>query len=152
MLSTKQVTLALESFCIEVMPELEGSYDYSTDEQYKGLPDVAIEVQDLSVGAVPVSSNLRQIQQIEQARTFTWNVQILIIVPPEPAADADTALKDLTDRFISRVLLDKTLGGRVSWVGDSPRASFLPPFVEFEDGTQGRFVTLYLQVGQMTEV
>lgn len=152
MISTEDTVEAVSEWAVATLPELtDKSYAYATGDRVLGLPDIAVEIVDYSVNVDVASGTLRQIQQIEQIRLKVTNLELILVVPPNPPSEADKALKDFSDRLVDALLKDKTLGGRVSWAGNTPRVSFRPPYVEFDDGTQGRIVTLYLQIGQQLE-
>ncbi len=149
-MSTKTLTNAIMDWGVEVLPEVQEAYDHATDER-AGLPDIAVEVTGWRITAGPVDQRLAKLQVQQQDMKVT-DLEFILVVAPEPAETAEDQLKDFSDRLVDALLQDPSLGNRVAWVNNNPRVSFRPPLVEFEDGTRGRIVTLFLQVGQTVEV
>lgn len=151
-MTTDELTTHVVDWAVSVLPELSGSYDHATDERYKGLPDIAVEIVSMRVTDIRGDGRMAKLQQIQQLRMKQYDLELILVVDPDPPEQAEAFVKDFADRLVDNLLSNKTLGGRVAWVNDTPRVSYRPPFVEFTDGTRGRIVTLYLQVGQQVEV
>jgi hypothetical protein len=147
------ISAAIIAWAVEVLPELDGAgYDYATDERYKGLPDVACEISSWALNDFPgADRRLAQLQQVQQLRMKTYEVEVIIAVPPDPADQAEAALKDLTDRLTDDYIRGVNMRGKVAQTSGTVRVSFRPPFVEFDDGTRARIATVYLQVGQQVD-
>jgi hypothetical protein len=154
-MTLKEFSDAVLDWAVETLPELNAStYDHATDERTKPFPDVALEVVDVRRGGAPtgIDTRLAKIQQVQQIVVRTVDFELILVVDPEDPQVAEDQLKDFVERIFNALEEDKTLGNRVQWVDDSPRASFRPPFVEFDDGTRGRIVTLFMQAGYKLEV
>lgn len=154
MSNTGDISAAIIDWAVLVLPELTGSgYDYATDERYKGLPDVACEITGWALQDFPgADRRLAQLQQIQQSRMKLYDVEVIIAVPPDPADEAEAALKDLTDRLTDDYIKNANMRGMVAHASGTVRVAFRPPYVEFDDGTRARIATVYLQVGQQVEV
>ena len=151
-MTTREITDEIVAWADQLIPELEYAFNHATDE-HGGLPDIAVEVTGINFTTAPVEGRLAKLQQIEQTRTKIWDLEVILVVPPDPAQDAENMLKDFSDRLLDDFLVPAgNIRSRFAWVNDTPRVSFRPPLVEFEDGTRGRIVTLFMQVGQQVEV
>lgn len=142
MMSTSDIAEALESWALAVVPELNGSYDYSAAAKTQPLPDVMIEIIDVSTAVT--SEEL--LFNFEQVLVHVWKVRMLLMVPPEPGDTATDLLTGFIDALQASVINDQTVGGRLPLVSKEMRGSFNPPFVQFDDGTRGRVATLELTI------
>ena len=64
---------------------------------------------------------------------------------------AAAQLRDFEARLLESVLKDATLGGRVPIASPQMEFDFTAPFVEYEDGTKGREMTMTIAVGHLVE-
>jgi hypothetical protein len=153
MIATADIAQALEDWVVATLPDLQGSYDYQTAEKTQPLPDVAIEVGQVTTAESTGDASLESFGfGIEQTALRNWTVSILLMVPPEPGQEASAQLAGFIDTLQADILQDGTLGGRVPWSSKETRASFTPPFVQFDDGTRGRVVTLEVTVGERVPI
>jgi hypothetical protein len=132
-----------------VLPELQGTYSHAPDRKDQPFPDIAAELIEIGYTEAP-AADVPDIQQIQQARVHQvsrW--ELILVVDPDPADEADTTLKDFTGRMAAAALADRTLGGRVTQIGKDFSFSFRPAFVEFDDGSRGRAATMNLAVADL---
>lgn len=149
-MTTAEIIDNIVEWIVGVLLEMKETYDHATDER-GALPDVAVEISEYRVTDAVLDARLAKLN-IQQMRSKVFEIEVILVVAPDPPGDAENALKDFTDRLVDDLLADPTLSGRVAWVNTNPRVSFRPPFVEFDDGTRGRIASLYMQVGQHVEV
>ncbi len=149
MMTIEQVTGAVVAWAKEVLPELQGTYDYPADAKIFPLPDAAAEIQDVEL-AVADAGDFPNLN-IEQAMLRVYHVHLLLLVDPEPPDEATEKLTDFVDRLTASALSDRTLGGRVGGVAPTFRSTFTPPFVEFDDGTRGRLSTMEFTIGELID-
>lgn len=150
---TKDITQEVEAWAVSVIPELETSFDHAESEHAEGFPDIAVEVTNTHISdGITTDSRLAKLQQVQQKkRVQIFDLELILVTKPEPAHDAEDFLKDKTDALIDSALsrTEPTTSG--FYFNMSPRRNFRPPMVEFDDGSRGRIVTLYLQVGKPME-
>jgi hypothetical protein len=89
--------------------------------------------------------------QIEQALLMVYTMQLSFMVDNGDPQAAARLLRDLSDRLLDAALDDGTLGGRVPFVSPSISFDFSTPYVEYEDGTFGREMTMSLSVGGLVQ-
>lgn len=142
MIATIAIAAALEQWAVATLPALQGSYDYQVAAKVHPLPDVAIEITEASTKLV---SNLPYFN-FEQTMVRSWTVRVFLMVDPEPGDTATDQLAGFIDALQASVISDSSLGGRVPLTGKEMRGSFVPAFVQFDDGTRGRTATLELTV------
>lgn len=147
-MTTEQTAEALVAWVLEVVPEMQGSYDHPTDRKDQPLPDVAVEFESIEIGGGDEFSEF----DIQQVAMRVRRANVLLMVDTEPAEAASDQLTDFIDRLMENGLSDRTLGGRVLRVSATMRASMTPPFVEFDDGTKGRLATLTIAVADVVEI
>lgn len=87
---------------------------------------------------------------IEQADLHTMQVEILLLVRPEPADEASAQLESFVSALRLSLAADPTLGGRVMSASRYWDANYEPPFLEFDDGTTARAATFSLAVAELT--
>lgn len=142
---------ALVEWALETCPDLKGSYDHDPSQKTQPLPDIAAYVSDEEVTGTDPSTGLPIADVgIQQAELHVMRATLLMMVNPEPAADADAALKGFVRDLAASLKADQTLGGRVSAVSPRWRASYEPPFVQFEDGSEGRAAYLSLDIAELS--
>ena len=124
-------------------------YAFPTDVKTGALPDVAAEVQKISLQRAntedfPASG-------VEQVMLRLFDFHLMFLVDPDPADEATAQLEAFVDKMTEEILADPTMENALDNTALSPlfTASFTPPFVEFDDGTRGRIATLELKVGEV---
>lgn len=132
-----------------VLPELLGGYDYVTDQKTQALPDVMGELQDSRVTlSDPDFAGI----SIQQAAVRVYRVTLSFMVENSDPPAAATQLRDFADRLGVSLMTDGTLSGRVFAASPLATFDFARPFVEYEDGTRGREMTMNLAVAELVEV
>jgi hypothetical protein len=147
-MSQNDIILGVLAWVADVCPEIQGTYDYAPSGKEQGLPDCVAEITDTSLG---YSSPLFPKAQIEQALLMVYTMQLSFMVDNGDPQAAARLLRDLSDRLLDAALDDGTLGGRVPFVSPSISFDFSTPYVEYEDGTFGREMTMSLSVGGLVQ-
>lgn len=146
------ITTAVAKACEEWAAEsagLNSSFDFPPEALDKALPLVIAEVQRKRREQSPEEFAARQYQQ---TTVRVWNVELTLLVSPDPAWTASHTLYDMVDTLEDALFKDVTLGGRVSYAEKVVDASFDPPEIEFSDGTVARQATFQMTVGELAEV
>jgi hypothetical protein len=150
MISSSQITDALVDWAREVVPTLEGGYDYVPAEKDEPLPDVVVEVMRTYIDP-DAAAGFAEIR-IEQRRVRVWMVDISIMVDNADPEAAAAYLRDTGDLLMAAWLApDRSLGGRVPFTSPFASIDSSTPFVEYEDGTKGREMTMSVAVGDLVE-
>jgi hypothetical protein len=140
-----QVIQAVVAWARETLPELIGSYAYAPAGKTEALPDV-------------VADHATIEYLIDDDRRFPWlslqqtilavhSVGMSFMVTNANEGAAAAALRGYADALAASLLADGTLGGRVPMASPLMTFDFTRPFVEYQDGTRGREVTMELAVG-----
>lgn len=145
-MSATDIADGLVAWALAVLPELEGSYDYPAGERDQALPDIAAEVHEEENVAANPGLDDEITSGFEQADVRGYTCAVLLVVDPTDPQAASHQLYDFIDRLAYAIRADQTLGGRVLRCSRNWKASYEPPFVEFEDGSKGRLATLTLSV------
>lgn len=134
----------------EVLTELQGGYDYVTDQKSQALPDVMGELID-SRAVLSDQLNFPGLA-IQQAVLRVFRVTLSFMVDNSDPAAASAVLRDFADRLGVSLMEDGTLSGRVFAASPLAVFDFSRPFVEYEDGTRGREMTMNIAVAELQEV
>ena len=157
-MKTRDVTRAVELWAVAVTESVEelvdlSSYDHPPDDLNEAMPLVICEVQRKMRSAKSQAGGMSfQQTQYEQIAAKAWEVELMILVPPNPAWDASYRLYDYIDALGDALKRDATLGERVSFASKDYEASFDPPEVEYQDGTVARAATMTVHIGEQEEV
>lgn len=153
MTDTPTLTALIEAWAVATCPELSGSsYEFHPSQKSKPLPDIAVEVNDVSTGYTPSDVGLEGPvggAGWQQAMFRAWIIELMLMVDPTDPGAAETQLKGFSDALQNSVLSDNTLGNTVPWVNRRMKSTFTPPFVQFEDGTRGRLMTMTIVAGEV---
>lgn len=141
---------ALVDWASEVLPELAAGYDFVPASKPDPLPDVIVEVVRTAVAAN--GAEHFPFWQLQQRHVEVYECSLAFMVDNIDPSAAATQLRNFRDRLRDRALADETLGGRVPFRSPFISFDFSPPFVEYEDGTKGREMTMTLTVGDLVEV
>jgi hypothetical protein len=133
-----------------VLPELAAAYDFVPASKPDPLPDVIVEVIRTSV--VADGGEVFPFWQLQQRHVEVFEVSLAFMVDNQDPEAAATQLRNFRDRLRDAVLPDETLSGAVGFRSPFVSFDFTPPFVEYEDGTKGREMTMTLTVGDLVEV
>lgn len=148
-MSHASVVPAAVDWARAVLPELTGGYAYVTDQKSQALPDVMGELQDSRVAlSDPAFPRLN----IQQAAIRVYRLTLSFMVENLDPAAAAADLRDFADRLGVSLMVDGTLSGRVLAASPLATFDFARPFVEYEDGTRGREMTMNLAVAELVEV
>lgn len=146
------ITRAIAKACEEwaaAAANLNSSFDHPPEQINKALPLVIAEVQAKRRQKTPQEFQERAYQQ---ATMRVWDVELTLLVSPDPAWTASQTLYDMIDALEDALFVDVTLGGRVNFAMKTVDASFDPPEVEFSDGTAARQATFQMTIGELAEV
>jgi hypothetical protein len=148
-MTIQEVADALLEWTRELLPELQGGYSFIPLMTWQELPDVVWDVGSVNtqVGGGVVFPH-REVQQA-WIRRFDCAGSIMIEnSDPQLAAES---LRDMADRLTASLMEDGSLGGRVPFISPFFSFDFTAPFVERDDGTRGREMTMELIVGEFIE-
>lgn len=132
-----------------VIPELAHSYDYVPASKPEGLPDLIVEVARTELerdGAERFG-----VMNLQQVFLDVYTCNLSIMVSNDDPAAAALTLRQFRDRLIADARSNPTLRGNVLVASPYMVADFTQPFVEYEDGTRGREMTLTIEVGDPVE-
>lgn len=146
MKQTKEVTQDLVDWAAGLVNLDDNKYSFPAEYKDKGLPDVACELVRVRVRQDADDPGWR-VESVEQKRLRLYEVEIIFMVPPDPPQEATEALTDYIDT-VTVNLENNGLKDKYHLVDANYTANFRPPFIEFDDGTRGRQVTLQLTVGE----
>lgn len=148
-MTAAEVAAAVKAWITETLPELTATYHFIPSAKNAGLPDAVVDVAEQRDGLDFEEFPWRQLQN---APVRKWNVEVSVMVDnsdPEAAADQ---LHDMADRLSGSLLSGGNLGGRVPFASPFSTFDFTNPFVEWDDGTRGREMTMTMAVGELLEV
>ena len=153
---------AVLAFAVAACPPLAGhTYDFVPASKPKGLPDIVAELQ--SEGVVLEDESF-PIARLQQAALRVWRIVLSVMDDASPADAQDPAsvdaahaasqsrLRGWAEALLEGVMADHTLGGRVQLASPFVEVAYTPPYVEYEDGTRGREMTVTLSVAEMIGV
>jgi len=148
-MDTNALTTAIIEWAQETVPELEAGYTYAPAAKPEPMPDVVATLVRtfVQMGGEEVFP-LWQLQQrlvegYEYALSFTVDNQ-------DPSLAAEQ-LRGFRDALVLAVITQPTLNDRVPFRSPFASFDFDPAFVEYEDGTTGREMTMTLTVGDLLE-
>jgi len=149
MLTHDQVVVKLLDWARVTLPTLQGGYSYVPAAKTANLPDVVCEV---NTSLVTDSDPDFPWEDIQQTWIMVYRCQLSFMVDNGDPKAAAEQLRGFADALRVEALKDRTLGSRVP--ARSARFSFTwsPPFVEYEDGTKGREMSLELAIADPIEV
>lgn len=141
---------ALVEWATDTCSNLRGSYDHDPDSKTQPLPDVAAYVTTESDSASdPLLGLDFATFGIEQANVHVLRATLLLMVDPSDAGAATAQLQGFVADLAASLRADGTLGGRVPAASPFWQASYEPPFVKFEDGTEGRVASFSLAIAEL---
>jgi hypothetical protein len=148
-LDATAVADALVEWATEKLPALAGSYDFDPDSKDQPLPDVAAIVETEQFMERDTSLGLDIASGLDQVYVRTFRCALMFVVDPADAGAATAQLQGFVDTLAAALHPDSgdpTLGSRVQSTSPLWSASYSPPFVAFDDGTEGRAATFSLVV------
>lgn len=148
-MTPKQVAVALMQWADATIPELAQAYDHATEGK-AGFPDIGVEFSEIEhTDVVGKDERLPFEQSIEQTGAVLYRTMLLLVVDAELGAQAASdKLYQYANDLAVVAKADRTLGGRVVRISRRMRFDFHPdaPFIEFDDGSKGRRMTMHLVV------
>lgn len=149
-MDSEAAVTALVAWVPTVIPEVAGRvYDHVPAAKPLGLPDVVIE--SARTGIEPGGSGRFAFWQLQQAVIYFVEASVSVMVDNDDTALAARLLRSMEARLLRSVLEDTTLGQRVPFTSPLVEFDFTGPYVEYEDGTRGREMTMTLAVGDLVE-
>lgn len=149
-MNTETLPGALVEWAREIITEIEAGYDYVPAAKPDPMPDVIVEVIRTIVHAD--GAEVFPFWQLQQRDVEVYECSLAFMVDNTDPAAAASQLRNFRDRLTAAVLAEATLGDRVPFRSPYVSFDFTPPFVEYEDGTKGREMTMVLTVGDLVEV
>lgn len=149
-MTLEEAVTALSAWLPTVAPELTDKvYNHVPGPKPLGLPDCVIEV--ARTGIEEVGSTRFRFWDIQQKWVYFVEVSLSFMVDNADTDAAATYLRDLENRLLMGILANPTLDGGVPFASPAVSFDFTAPFVEYEDGTKGREMTMTLAVGDLVE-
>lgn len=153
-LDFNETAVAVLEWVQQLVPALEGAYDYAPAAKPQALPDVVV---DVTEPQTTVDDPRFPYHQLQGQWVLVTPCQVsLMAAATDPDGQPQHQLATRQLRGWGYTLLmgvrdDQTLGGRVDVVSPFVEVRFRPAFVEYGDGTRGREATVDLAVGQLIE-
>lgn len=148
-MSDNECALAVTAWVNEVLPELAEARHWVTMQKTR-LPDAVVDVEESGIALEDSRFSRRRIQQ---AALKVFEVAVLLMVEhnegDEPDRVEQEQLRDFADRLQSSLLSDGTLGSRVQMASPLVRFTYRLPFVQYQDGTRGRQLTVNFPVAEL---
>ena len=148
-MNSEQAVQRLKEWIAEVLPELLAIYDHVPAMKPGGLPDCVVE--SARTGLDDLAATRFRFWRIQQRNVYYVEASISFMVDNADTEAAAAQLRDFESRLLRSVLEDATLGGRVPIASPIVEFDFTAPFVEYEDGTKGREMTMTIAVGDLVE-
>lgn len=152
MMGTQEIATALAEWCRELIPELQGSFDHAFGSMDKLLPNVAAEFQSTRTAQEDVEHF--PYVQIEQGYIRTHFFTLMILTDPKADKSASQFLASCADKITLSLFSDDSCGDRLTLPARMSlvtETSYDPPFVEIDDGTEARLVTIEVYVGDVIQ-
>lgn len=145
-----EASVTLVEWAVETCADLNNVYECDPARIQHALP---IAVADIGEEAVVRSDPTLGIEiadlGLEQGNLHVLRSSIALMVDDTADDSAAKELEALVAKLGAAIATDETLGGRVHAVSPFWRASYEPPFVEFDDGTKGRMATFSLAIAEL---
>lgn len=147
-MTENEVAIAVTEWARETLPELNAGYHWLSASKGR-LPDVMVDVDEKTrMAEHPAFPGVR----IQQADLRVFELTLALMVE---AGDGDTADKDETEQLrafgaaLEEALIeDASLGERVPMAAPSAVFNYRLPFVQYDDGTRGRQMTVTMFVAE----
>lgn len=135
----------------DVLPELVGSYDYLPAGKNANLPDVVAEFDNVEL-VLGGNDNRFPYHQLQNAQVIAYTLTVSLMVDNSDPESAAAVLRGFQQRLLADFVDEANLRGNVPFRSPFIRFDYTPPFVEYEDGTRGREMTMTITVGDLVEV
>ena len=149
-MDTNAMCDALAEWAQETVPAIESAYTHLPGSKPEALPDVIVELTRSYIQRG--GGEQFPFWQLQEMHVEGYDCQLAIMVDNSDPDAAATALRGYRDLLAAAVRAQPTLAGRVPFRSPFVSFDFTPPFVEYEDGTTGREMTMSLTVGDLVEV
>jgi hypothetical protein len=148
---TQEIADAIIAWTRSKLETIQTGYAFPADIKTGDLPDVAAEIQHISLQRA--SPENFPVGGVEQVLLRVYDFHLIFLVEPEPADTATKQLEAFVDTMTQQIVADPAMEEALPGIALSIlfSASFTPPFVEFEDGTRGRIATMELKVGEVID-
>lgn len=123
-----------------------GQYDHAVSGKDQGLPDAVVEIERSATAREDERFPYAQLQQV---LLRIAEAEVSVMVENTDPGEAAHFLRAVSTRLQEQALADATLGGRVFLTSDQIEADYMPQFVQYDDGTVGRQVTVRIAVAEM---
>jgi hypothetical protein len=143
------VVAALVAWARATLPALAGGYSYTPAGKTQALPDVVAD--HATIEYVLEDPQRFPMLGFQQRLLAVHSVGLSFMVDNTDEAAAAAALRGYADALAASLLRDGTLGGRVPLCSPIMTFDFTRPFVEYQDGTRGREMTLEMFVADPVE-
>ena len=148
-MTSEEAVQRIVAWLDQVLPELTTAYDHVPTSKGNGLPDCVVELQRSGVDMG--GSDRFRFWDIQQRAIYFCEVEASFMVDNSDTDAAATQLRNFENRLLMGVMRDPTLGNRVPFASPLVEFDFTGPFVEYEDGTRGREMTMTIAVGDLVE-
>ncbi len=148
-MTSDDASQAVTEWITERVPALIGTYDHVPAEKAMGLPDAVVQI--LRTGVQMGGGERFAFWDIQQRAIYAVEMEVSFMVDNSDTQAAAALLREWENTLLMGVMGDPTLGGRVPFASPLVEFDFTAPFVEYEDGTRGREMTMTLAVGDLVE-
>jgi hypothetical protein len=139
------VAEAVKDWALATIPELRGGYAFVPAGKTEGLPDVVV-----AHGTIEVVFEDRQrfpTSGLQQTVFAVHSLGLSIMVDNADEAASSVFLLGVCDALAASLLGDVTLDGRVPICSPIMTFDLTRPYVQYQDGTEGREMTMDMFVG-----
>lgn len=149
-MNDQELAEAVTAWAVEVIEDLNNPFDYATEEITVRFPTAEFEVGRTQHGRADATRF--PFEQIEQVEHKVSECSLMCVVDPLPSRDASETLRGYVALLEAAARQDPTLGDRVERIGKDFGFDYDPPYVVFDDGTEGRQVTMNLTVIESLQI
>lgn len=148
-MTNEQIIDGVVTWARATCSELQSDYNYIPAQKSEALPDVVAEIEREEVTARDPDFVRLDLQNV-WLRIFRCALSIMVDnSDPEAAA---LLLRAMGEKLTLSLLDDATLGEQVRFASPYFHLDYTQPFVQYEDGTVGREMTLRLSVAEPVSV
>lgn len=149
-MDTQDLCENVAAWALETASAIETSYTFTPASKPEAMPDVVVELARTFVQAT--GGDQFPFYSLQEVMVEGYDLEIAVMVDNRDPEAAAESLRGIRDLLCAAVRLQPNLNGRVPFRSPFVRFDFTPPFVEYEDGTTGREMTMALTVGDIVEV
>lgn len=148
-MTADEVVEAVVAWAAEVC-SITSTYTYLTGEKSQALPDVAGDLADRRL-RLEDPANFPDLR-VEQVMLDIFEIDLSFLVDNEDEGAAASTLRGYSDSLGVEVRNDASMGDRVQVASPFLTFDFARPFVEYQDGTVGREMTMKVFIAELVEV